>query len=306
MSGSFTSRMREVDRRVRARQDRQRLLRGLGAEDLVALALEHELQRAADVLLVVDDENGLLRRGPGGGYERSVGHDREPISAVVDGDDDVRARTSNASLLHPTQVVLRRDDERRCPGSASRSSSNWARASVHLCILRYVSPRSSSASGSRPEAVLAGDELGGVEPGSEVPERVLDAQRPPRRSCPFRGRSGRRRARGAPGARSRRRGARACARTASPRDSRARSRGAPCRRRTTTAWSRSSPAARRIESLICAYSASAIFERAYETSSGSERWSWTNWRYSRMASANFSCSKSASAMRSSARRAYLE
>ena len=61
---------RQVDRRLRAREDRQRLLGRLGAEDLVALALEDELQRAADVLLVVDDEHGARCRKPGRGVRR--------------------------------------------------------------------------------------------------------------------------------------------------------------------------------------------------------------------------------------------
>jgi hypothetical protein len=57
MSGSLTSRIaRSTGVSGLARM--AALLRGLGAEDPVALALEHELQRAADVLLVVDDEDG--------------------------------------------------------------------------------------------------------------------------------------------------------------------------------------------------------------------------------------------------------
>ncbi len=61
---------REVDRRVRAREDLRAPARRVSAlDDAVALALEHELQRAADVLLVVDDEDrfaaGALSVGHG-------------------------------------------------------------------------------------------------------------------------------------------------------------------------------------------------------------------------------------------------
>ncbi len=80
----------QVDRGVRAGQHRQRLRGGLGAEHAVSLALEHELQRAPDVLLVVDDEHrsrgGAARRGArrahGRGRGSVVGH-RRPLRPLA-------------------------------------------------------------------------------------------------------------------------------------------------------------------------------------------------------------------------------
>ena len=57
---------REIDRRVRAAEDLEGDLRALGADHPVTLALEDELQRPTNVLLVVDDED-RLRGGPGVG-----------------------------------------------------------------------------------------------------------------------------------------------------------------------------------------------------------------------------------------------
>ena len=73
MSGSFTSRIARSTGVSGLARIAERLLGGLGAEDAVALALEHELQRAADVLLVVDDEHRARRRARRAGRRGRTG-----------------------------------------------------------------------------------------------------------------------------------------------------------------------------------------------------------------------------------------
>ena len=78
--GSFTSKMARSTGRVRAaRGSASASSARLGLDDLVALALEHELERAADVLLVVDDEHargGRIGFDDGAGLDRSHGGQR--------------------------------------------------------------------------------------------------------------------------------------------------------------------------------------------------------------------------------------
>jgi hypothetical protein len=99
---------RGVHRRVGVREDRQALRAGLAREDVVALALEHELQRAADVLLVVDDEDGL---GPGnsrGRRKRRRGRVRRRHAG------DVTTRAPRVPRVRARPVTARRQTPRWC------------------------------------------------------------------------------------------------------------------------------------------------------------------------------------------------
>ena len=60
----------EIDRHVRAGEDGQPLLGRLAGQHVIALPLEDELQRATNVLLVIDDEDRLLPGIPDGASRR--------------------------------------------------------------------------------------------------------------------------------------------------------------------------------------------------------------------------------------------
>jgi hypothetical protein len=85
----------EVDGRERAREDLEAALGALGAEDAVALALQHELERPPDVLLVVDDEDRL------GGQGSRLGAHRAARLAHASGDGALRRGTCSASAERP-------------------------------------------------------------------------------------------------------------------------------------------------------------------------------------------------------------
>jgi hypothetical protein len=125
---------REVDRRLGAGEDGQRLLGGLGAEDAVALALENELQRATDVLLVVDDEDRLGGGAPKG---RTPGRGRPP--------------RSDPFFLHVLEVVLSPAGPARSAGSAKDAANEPLRVAP-LVHLEVGLAQQQQRLGSRPES----------------------------------------------------------------------------------------------------------------------------------------------------------
>ena len=168
----------------------QRLRRRLGAEDAVALALEHELQRAADVLLVVDDEH--RPRGRGARRRRARARGR---GAARCGPPSRRGSDALRFAQRSCEVVARLDGEGALAVRARRWPGTPARASPHLCILRYVCPSSRSASASR-SAPSACRRVAAPRGCRSCAGRTGCGRRRPR-SCPSPGRSARRRARGA-------------------------------------------------------------------------------------------------------------